>query len=78
MAPGGRLMVVPVSGTTALTVEDPQFLFEPGALLDEGAIPGYFQQYDVSRDGRILLNVPLEPVGAAMNVVVNWAQGLSR
>jgi hypothetical protein len=74
MAPGGRLMAVPIAGAEDLSVGNPLFLFEPGTLLDEGVSPNYFQQFDLARDGRILLNVPLEPVSAAIAVVVNWAQ----
>ena len=37
------------------------------------------QQYDVAKDGRFLLNVPVEPVSdQSFTVVVNWTAGLTR
>jgi Tol biopolymer transport system component len=68
----GKLMAVPIKlGTT----------FEPGVPvpLFEVRANGFFP-YDVSPDGRFLINTPLESEApaAAMTVVVNWTAGLKK
>jgi serine/threonine protein kinase/Tol biopolymer transport system component len=73
----GRLMAVPVSGGQALEFGVPTALFDLRALggpltpLIGGA--GFLAQYDVSRDGRFLVNVPVEDTsGSAIHIIVNW------
>ena len=76
----GRLMAVPVKiDGAALKVGPATTLFEPSLL--GGPIPqiDLRQQYDVAKDGRFLLNVPVEPVSdQSFTVVVNWTAGLTR
>ena len=75
----GWLTAVPVTGDGAVLRLGPATaLFDPSLL--NGALPRIplRQQYDVTRDGRFLLNVPLEHVSdQSFTVVVNWAAGLT-
>jgi serine/threonine protein kinase/Tol biopolymer transport system component len=79
-AADGRLMAVPVkSDGAAPEVGAATALFEPSLV--GGAVPqiGFKQQYDVAKDGRFLLNVPVEPVNdQSFTVVVNWTAGMTR
>ena len=70
----GRLMAVPITGSTALEVGVAVPLFEARMLNGPGPQAGFKQQYDVTRDGqRFLLNVPLEgSASSPITVVVNW------
>jgi hypothetical protein len=74
----GRLMAVPITGTSAPDVGAAVPLFE-ARMLNGPTIPvGFRQQYAVARDGqRFLLNVPLEETPTSpITVVINWAAGL--
>ena len=81
IARDGRLMAVPISGTTALEVGAAIPLFAARVLNGAATNVGSRQQYDVARDGqRFLLNVPLDDASTAspITVVVNWAAGLKK
>ena len=73
IAPDGKMMAVPVkSGAT----------FEPGAAIPlfETHVAGFFP-YDVSPDGRFLINtvaVAAMASSSPITVVLNWQTGLSR
>jgi len=76
----GRLMTVAVtsSGTT-LKLGSPVPLFEPALLGGPEPVLPFKQQYDVAKDGRFLLNVPVETVPVqSFSVVINWAAALKR
>jgi hypothetical protein len=48
-------------------------LFEAHQLDSPAARLGYGAQFDVARDGRLLLNMPVEDAtSSAIHVVVNW------
>jgi Tol biopolymer transport system component/predicted Ser/Thr protein kinase len=76
----GRLMAVPVTsrgsrleGGTAVPLFQASLLGGPQPLIP------FRQQYDVTRDGRFLLNVPVEDVSdEAFTVVVNWESALTQ
>jgi hypothetical protein len=70
----GRLMAVPIVGSTALDIGVAVPLFEARMLNGPGPHLGFKQQYDVARDGqRFLLNVPVEDATASpITVVINW------
>jgi Tol biopolymer transport system component len=73
IAPSGKLMATPVKiGAT----------FEPGlpVPLFDVKVSGYFP-YDVSPDGRFLINTPLDQAQAApspINVILNWSSTLKK
>ena len=75
-------MAVPVMiprGTTALDVGAAVPLFEPRVLNGPGPALGFRQQYDLARDGRLLLNVPVDDATpASITVVVNWTEGIKK
>jgi Tol biopolymer transport system component len=73
-ASDGRLMGVPIGGTTGLEVGIPAPLFEPRLVNGPANTTGYRPQYDVSPDGqRFLVNVPLDEATASpITVVLNW------
>ena len=73
LAPEGKMMAVPVKTTPA---------FEPGIAvpLFEARTAGYVP-YDVSADGRFLINTPLAAEAdatAPITVILNWAAGLKK
>ena len=70
----GRLMSVAVSGSAqTLKIERPVPLFEATLLGGTMPVVPLKQQYDVSKDGRFLLNLPVGTATEhAFNVVVNW------
>ncbi len=54
-------------------------LFQARLLNSPAPGPRFRQQYDVTRDGRFLLNVPLEDEAtSSITVVLNWTAGLKR
>jgi eukaryotic-like serine/threonine-protein kinase len=73
-ASDGRLMAVPVGGTTGLEVGAAVALFEPGLVNGPANTSGYRAQYDASPDGQgFLLNVPIDPSAESpITVILNW------
>jgi Tol biopolymer transport system component len=73
VAPDGKLMVVPVAvNAAALAFGKPVALF-PTRLWGGGANSTNNQQYDVSRDGRFLMNVNTEEAATSpITVLLNW------
>ena len=78
-AADGRLMAARVTGDAALDVGAPIPLFKPQLLNGPTVGIGLRAQYDVARDGRFLLNVPVgDAPPPPITVVLNWATGLKR
>ena len=80
-AADGRIMAVPISGTTTLEVGTPDPLFTARLLGGPAAVAGFRAQYDVSAKGqRFLLNVPVDetPEFTAITVVLHWTAGLRK
>jgi hypothetical protein len=73
-ASDGRLMSVPIGGTTGLETGAAVALFQPGLVNGAANTIGYRAQYEVSPDGqRFLLNVPIDPSSESpITVVLNW------
>ena len=68
---GRKLMAVEVKGAgKSFQWSGPKALFEVAALA----------QFDVSKDGRFLIQVPVEQAGTnvPLTVVVNWQLGLKK
>ena len=80
-AADGRIVAVPISGTTTLEVGTPDPLFNARLLGGPGTVTGFRAQYDVNAKGqRFLLNVPVDetPAFPAITVVLNWTAGLRK
>lgn len=78
-APDGRIMAVSVAGDTALEIGTPVPLFAPHLSNGTSVGLGFRAQYDVTSDGRFLLNVSVEDAQASpLTVFLNWAAGLKR
>ena len=78
-APDGALMAVPLGNATSLDVGAPVPLFQARLLNGPATAQRFRQQYDVARDGRFLLNMPLEDADASsITVVLNWTAGLRK
>jgi Tol biopolymer transport system component len=74
VAPDGSLMAVPIAGSgTKLTPGTPVRLFQPRIYGGGNAANFYLQQYDVSKDGRFLVNISVgEAVATPITLILNW------
>jgi hypothetical protein len=78
-APDGQLMGVPNGNGPAPEIGAAVPLFEAHQLGGPAARLGYGAQFDVARDGRLLLNLPVEDSSPSpINVVVNWKAMLKK
>jgi Tol biopolymer transport system component/predicted Ser/Thr protein kinase len=68
----GKMMAVEVKGGTKFEAGLPKPLFD-------ARVPVFQAWYDVSKDGRFLIPVPLEPsANTPMTVVINWTAALKK
>jgi len=76
----GRMMAVEVKSDAAgLRLGARKALFQTPQVGGARTILRFRQQYDVARDGRFLINVPVaEEASAPMTIVQNWAAGLKK
>jgi Tol biopolymer transport system component len=75
-APDGSLMATPIQPGAASPVGVPTPLFRTRLAGGPTSTVGFTAQYDVTRDGRFLLNVPVaDPPRPVIHVVLNWAAG---
>jgi serine/threonine protein kinase len=78
-AADGRLMAARITGDAAVEVGAIVPLFTPNLLNGPNVGVGYRAQYDVARDGRFLLNVPVgDTVPPPITVMLNWAASLKK
>ncbi len=80
LAPDGTLMAAPIQVSPRLAAGEPVALF-PTRVEGGGTMsPGIWHQYDITRDGRFLINTLVQdqstPSTFPITVVVNWAAGL--
>jgi serine/threonine protein kinase len=70
----GRIMAVPISATsTTLEPGDPVELFKPRIYGRGNLFAGLGRQYDVTRDGRFLVNTVLDDIETApITLLQNW------
>ena len=75
IGPSGEMMAAPLV-TTATTIEPgaPVALF-PARLLGGGVDNAQGPQYDVSRDGRFLVNTVLDDAASPITLIQNWTPG---
>ena len=75
----GALMAVPFRSAAGLDVGGAVPLFQARLLNGPAPGPRFRQQYNLARDGRFLLNLPLEDAAtSSITVVLNWAAGLKK
>jgi serine/threonine protein kinase len=78
-AADGQLMVVRIAGEAALEIGPPSALFKAPLLNGPTPSVGFRAQYDVARDGRFLLNVPVgDTPSPPITVVLNWQEELKQ
>jgi Tol biopolymer transport system component len=73
-SPDGTLMAVPIAATDDFRAGTPVPLFRPRAAL---AALGMGKFYDVSPEGRFLINVFVERTSSPATVVLDWRGGLA-
>lgn len=71
-------MVVRVAGEAALEIGPSSALFKVPLLNGPAAAIGFRAQYDVARDGRFLLNVPVGDTPSPITVVLNWTAEIKK
>ena len=71
IAPNGKLMTVPIAvNGSSLEYGTPAALFTPRIF--GGATDGLGRQYDVSRDGRFLINTVIDDASSPITLIQNW------
>jgi hypothetical protein len=72
IAPDGRMMAAFINATgEALEADAPRTLFSSGSW-GAGSSPDISRQYDVTRDGRFLINTVLGEIAAPITILQNW------
>lgn len=72
LSPGGAMMAAPIAvNGTAIAPGTPALLF-PTRIAGGGADLLAGRQYDVTRDGRFLLNTALDEVAAPITLIQHW------
>ena len=72
LAPTGAMMAAPIAVTgTTLAPGAPVALF-PTRIVGGGADTGLARQYDVTRDGRFLINTVLDAAPSPITLLMNW------
>jgi len=72
LGPDGAMMAAPITVTgLAVTPGAPVTLFAT-RILSGGADVGQGRQYDVTRDGRFLINTVLDETAAPITLLQNW------
>ena len=78
IGPAGQMMAAPVTATgTTLEPGTPVALFDT-RIYSSGADNGQGRQYDVTRDGRFLINTVLDETAAPITLLLNWKPGSAR
>ncbi|HWI18117.1 MAG TPA: protein kinase [Vicinamibacterales bacterium] len=72
LAPDATMMAVPVTAAGAsFSAGTPVALFQT-RIVDGGTVATVGPQYDVARDGRLLINQPVAAAAAPITVILNW------
>ncbi len=73
ITPDARLAAVPVTATaTAIEPGSPEMLFQTQRLGGGMNVIGRGHQYDVTADGRFLINVDTQPGALPITLLMNW------
>ena len=72
IAPDGRMMAASITASDeAPDVGTPRSLFS-SRIWGAGTSPDISRQYDVTRDGRFLINTVLDEIAAPITILQNW------
>jgi hypothetical protein len=78
IGPDAQMMAAPITATgTTLELGTPVALFHT-RIYGGGAISGQGRQYDVTRDGRFLINTVVDDAVAPITLLLNWTAGLKK
>jgi hypothetical protein len=78
ISPDGKLMAAPIAaGNATIEPGTPVALFQT-RIYGGGTDPNVGIQYDVTADGRFLINTVLEDAGAPITLLQNWAPGTTK
>ncbi|MBM3819498.1 MAG: hypothetical protein FJW14_10870 [Acidimicrobiia bacterium] len=73
LAPTGALMAAPIAVTGATLAPGAPVALFPTRIVGGGADTGLGRQYDVTRDGRFLINTVLDDAAAPITLLMHWA-----
>jgi eukaryotic-like serine/threonine-protein kinase len=78
IAPDGKLMAAPIAANSAtIAPGTPVALFQP-RIFGGGTDPSVGTEYDVSGDGRFLIDTVLEDAASPITLLQNWTAGLKK
>ena len=78
IGPNGEMMAAPITATgTTLEPGAPVALF-PTRIFGGGVDNDQGRQYDVTRDGRFLINTVLDDAASPITLLLNWAPPLQK
>jgi hypothetical protein len=76
IGPNGQMMAAPITATaTTLEPGIPVVLFQTRIYVggvDSAQGAGFGRNYDVSRDGRFLINTVLDDAGSSITLLMHW------
>jgi Tol biopolymer transport system component len=72
IAPDAKMMAVQIRATTTIESGMPTILFQTRRLGGGMNVIGRSHQYDVSSDGRFLINVDAESDAIPITLLINW------
>ena len=73
LAPTGALMAAPITVTGATLAPGAPVALSPTRIVGGGTDTGQGRQYDVTRDGRFLINTVLNEAAAPITLLMHWA-----
>ena len=73
LSPSGEMMAVPITVTGATLAPGAPVTLFPTRIYGGGADIAQGRQYDVTRDGRFLINTVLDEAAAPITLIQNWA-----
>jgi hypothetical protein len=73
VAPDAKMMAVPIRSTATMSEAGvPMALFQTRRMGGGSNVIGRSHQYDVTRDGRFLINVEVESTPPPITLLMNW------
>ena len=72
LAPTGTLMAAPITVTGATLAPGAPVALFPTHIVGDGVDNGQGRQYDVTRDGRFLINTVLDEAAAPITLIEHW------
>jgi serine/threonine protein kinase len=78
IGPVGQMMAVPITATGGTLASGASVTLFPTRIWGGGTETGIGRQYDVTRDGRFLINSVLDDVSAPITLLQHWQPDLKR